>query len=535
MFSLGVIVPIYAALVICTAFLPRSTVSNLEKRNLSTFPEFSWGDYWNGTYTSGITHYFDDTVPFRDSLKQAASQITNLFGIKYNNVQVTGQMQVVNDKNSDKQDSTESSSTSDSKKKTSSKSADTESDSEESTTPKGQEIADGVYTNGTIVVYQNGHYRSMAMYGGGTGDAYVDAVNKFAEDLPSVKVYSMVDPTSSEFYTPVNFSDYNASQSDDIESINSRLKNVRGINVCSTLAKHVDENIYTRTDHHWMSLGAYYAAERFAQEAGVSFRNLNQYSKKKTPGYVGTMYSFSDNNANLLNDPEDFIYYVPKTKDYTVEYYDYAFNFAFEGDLMVEAYDISEMYSSYIGGDSYSVKISTGVNNGRKLCLVKDSYGNALPQFWIGSFEEIYVVDMRYFELNLVDFVKENKITDLLFSCCSYSAVGPNADNLEYLRTMGKYEDIEEDSDEDEETDTDTEDVSSIESVESTVEDSDIYDNTSSEEENIIDVSSEEEDDFFDNINVDDDQVGYVGNINDDDNDSENIFEDDEVYDEDYY
>ncbi|MBQ3693020.1 MAG: hypothetical protein II931_06885, partial [Clostridia bacterium] len=395
MFSLMLIVPVYAALVICMLALPRSTVSNIEKRNLDTFPKFSWSDYWSGTYTASIAHYFDDTVPFRDTLKQAGSQLSKLLGIKYNDVQITGQMQVVSDTvtvNPDtvKDESKNSSGTS-SSTKVSSSDSDKESDSDrEETKPKGQEIADGVYVNGVIVVYQDGHYRGMSMYGGGSGDVYADSLNKFAEDLPGVKVYSMIDPTSSEFYTPQNFSSYNASQSDDIDSINAKLQNVKGINICSTLARHTDETIYTRTDHHWMSLGAYYAAQEFAKEAGVPFKDINQYSKKKTPGYVGTMYAFSENNPDLLNDPEDFIYYLPKTKDYTVEYYDNSYNFVMEGDLMVEVADVSDMYTAYIGGDNYIVKISTGVRNGRKLCLVKDSYGNAIPPFLTGSFEEIY-------------------------------------------------------------------------------------------------------------------------------------------------
>ena len=519
MFSLMLIVPVYAALVICMLALPRSTVSNIEKRNLDTFPKFSWSDYWSGTYTASIAHYFDDTVPFRDTLKQAGSQLSKLLGIKYNDVQITGQMQVVSDTvtvNPDtvKDDSKNSSGTS-SSTKVSSSDSDKESDSDrEETKPKGQEIADGVYVNGVIVVYQDGHYRGMSMYGGGSGDVYADSLNKFAEDLPGVKVYSMIDPTSSEFYTPQNFSSYNASQSDDIDSINAKLQNVKGINICSTLARHTDETIYTRTDHHWMSLGAYYAAQEFAKEAGVPFKDINQYSKKKTPGYVGTMYAFSENNPDLLNDPEDFIYYLPKTKDYTVEYYDNSYNFVMEGDLMVEVADVSDMYTAYIGGDNYIVKISTGVRNGRKLCLVKDSYGNAIPPFLTGSFEEIYVIDMRYLELNLVDFAKDKGITDLLFSCCSYSAVGPNADNLEVLRTMG----ISDDED-DEDSDEPEENTSSSDTTESEAQDSDFSENTEANEENGVESNdienSGDNDEFFDSLDIDDGQLGFVENIND--------------------
>lgn len=442
--SVTIIVPVYTALVVCMLVMPRSTISMLEKRELATFPEFSWKSYFSGEYTAAIANYFDDTVPFRDTLKQAGSQLTNFLGIKYNNVQVSGQMYVVNNDSADNNDiSAESTAAVTESKAADSTSSKASSDSEskkdtdtEKSKPKGQEIADGVFTNGTIVVYQDGHYRAMSMYGGGSGEVYAAALNGFANDLPGVRVYSMIAPTPSEFYTPKNFSDYNASQENDIKAINSMLNNVKGINICPTLADHVDETIYTRTDHHWMSLGAYYAAKDFANVAGVPFADISKYDKESIPGYVGTMYNFSDNNADLLNDPEDFIYYKPKNS-YKTEYYTQSFSFSHEADLLQYVADSSSLYMTYMGGDGYVTKITTDVKNGRRLCVVKDSYGNAEIPFYTSSFEEIYVIDMRYFELNLVDFCKDMNITDLLFTMCTYSAVGTNADNLENLRTGG--------------------------------------------------------------------------------------------------
>ena len=94
--SVSVIVPVYITIVALLLVLPRSTISMMEKRELATFPKFSWESYFSGEYTAAIANYFDDTVPFRDTLKQAGSQLTNFWGIKYNNVQVSGQMYVVN-------------------------------------------------------------------------------------------------------------------------------------------------------------------------------------------------------------------------------------------------------------------------------------------------------------------------------------------------------------------------------------------------------------------------------------------------------
>ena len=85
----------------------------------------------------------------------------------------------------------------------------------------------------------------------------------------------------------------------------------------------------------------------------------------------------------------------------------------------------SSWYSTYIAGDSYAVQIKSDVcKNGRKLLIVKDSYGNALAPYFIDSFEEVYIVDARTFELQLPEFVKSYGITDVLFAECAFSAVG---------------------------------------------------------------------------------------------------------------
>ena len=56
-----------------------------------------------------------------------------------------------------------------------------------------------------------------------------------------------------------------------------------------------------------------------------------------------------------------------------------------------------------------------GPRNGRKLAILKDSYGNALPGYLFDSFEEVHVLDFRYFPRNIVQYCRDNGITDFLF------------------------------------------------------------------------------------------------------------------------
>ena len=73
-------------------------------------------------------------------------------------------------------------------------------------------------------------------------------------------------------------------------------------------------------------------------------------------------------------------------------------------------------YCTFMGSDTRITHVQTSTHNGRKLLILKDSFGNALPGYLFYSFEDIYVVDSRYFTKNMVDYVHENQITDILFA-----------------------------------------------------------------------------------------------------------------------
>jgi hypothetical protein len=41
--------------------------------------------------------------------------------------------------------------------------------------------------------------------------------------------------------------------------------------------------------------------------------------------------------------------------------------------------------------------------------VVKESFGNAFVPFLISHYDEVHVIDQRYFQLGLVDYLKENE------------------------------------------------------------------------------------------------------------------------------
>lgn len=255
----------------------------------------------------------------------------------------------------------------------------------------------------------------------------ITSVNRAAEALPNVKVYNMVVPTSSEFYTPSDVKGFTASQREKIEHISGRLVNVTDTDVYSALSAHLDEPVYSRTDHHWFPLGAYYAAEVFASAAGVndSFAPLADYEQVTKGGYMGSLYNYSKSN-NLYSDPEAFTLYIsPNDKAIKTTYYDTSFQNGYESDLFVSR-DASSYYCSFLGSDNRIAEIKTDCDNGRILVIFKESYGNALVPFLTSCFESIYVCDVRYFDLDAKEFCERVGATDLLFAVCTYTPTGPN-------------------------------------------------------------------------------------------------------------
>ena len=303
----------------------------------------------------------------------------------------------------------------------------------------------GIY----IVKDSLGQVRAMQDFTGtaAAGRRYSEIISEYALLLAhdSIRVYSLVAPTQGEFYLPQPVSTQGAEKA-TIQTMYGYLDpKVTPVMVCDTLRAHVNEEIYNRTDHHWSPLGAYYAAKVFAEKAGVFFRPLSDYTIGEVKDYVGTMYKFSG-DAAVKNSPETFVYYMPPT-GYRAEFITYTVSggkTVGESEPEVRNFfrhfddGAGAAYSTFMGGDSFTVKVSeTGGTPGRKLLIVKDSYGNAMAPMLFGSFEEVHVADFRYFPHGLIEYVRTNGITDLLFINTIQLAIAPNtADRLKIM--LGK-------------------------------------------------------------------------------------------------
>lgn len=445
-------VSLYTGVFVCIVggmiFLQRPTVSESENRNLAKFPSFSVNSLMDGSYTADITNWFDDTVPFRDVFKDISAKFRSVLGLDYDGIVVVN----VNGNGVGNKDNsivttsqttvTSSVTTIGTSSVTETTPAETTETSETTTVPNDliemeENLEDdngglGELSN-NIMIYQK---RAIPIYYGNfdRGLEYAEYVNRYKSDLgDKVNVYSMVCPTSMSFYWPKQSDVSHGSEEDNIANIDEHLKDVTPIDLIPILSKHTEEHIYSRTDHHWQPLGAYYSAQEFCKIAEVPFADLSTYTKHTIENYVGTLYGYSG-SIIIKENPEDFVFYAPNN-EYSTEYFDIDNTPQGKGELLVEATG-SSAYLTFMGGDDKITHVTTDVKNGRNLVIIKDSYGNALVPFLTSSFENIYVIDMRYFELNAIDYIKDVNATDVLFAMNTFSATGSNYKELETIRTQ---------------------------------------------------------------------------------------------------
>lgn len=266
----------------------------------------------------------------------------------------------------------------------------------------------------------------------------------------SVRVYSMPIPTSCQFYAKGEAEKWSNSERPALEYCREQLgDSATFVDIEPVLAEHAAEPIYSRTDHHWAPLGAYYAAMEFARVAGVDFMPIDNYDAHEIKNFVGTMPMFAK-APEVKKSPETFVYYVPRDVEYTATFIDYSLDSSrkrvvkasapHEGPFFRPFPDgSSAAYSTFMGGDCRVVDVVTSTKNGRHLLILKDSFGNALPAFLFGSFESIHVVDCRYFTMNLVKYAKEKGITDILFANNMEHAAAPvTSRSYELYLTQGK-------------------------------------------------------------------------------------------------
>lgn len=420
----------FAVMTAVFVFFPRTTYSELEKRDLAEFPDISDIESIRkdpGKFTASISSWFSDTEPYRDEFMTLSMNIRGAMKGDFRSEEET-----VSFRPSDTPDATTANSKDNApgniENLSESSSEDAHAGEAMAAEDDDDDINDGkakLGSSGTIIVGKGEKVRALMAFGGTAkgGGGYVDLLNTLADEFPGKNVYAMIAPLATEYYLPEKAAKASRPQKPFIYSVRDRLSpKVKFVDVYDELLKHRKEDIYLRTDHHWAGLGGYYAAKRLAETAGVPFRGLDAYDRHEIKGFVGSMYGYSK-DISVKNAPETFVYYTPNQVGFDTEFVSYTLNKNFKIIRESKPYKSAffkkfkdgsgNAYLTFIGTDQAFVKVKTSTPGNRKLLIIKDSYGNAVPGNLFYSFNEVHVIDFRYFTHNLKDYVNKNGITDI--------------------------------------------------------------------------------------------------------------------------
>lgn len=283
-------------------------------------------------------------------------------------------------------------------------------------TPQIKDDKSNGYSAYSIYVWNN---QGFELFGSDEARAttYAETINGFADKLNGITVYDMVIPNHTEMGLPQRLKDSDApstSQAENIKSIYSKLSDkVTPVNAYNYLADHNDEYIYFGSDHHWSGLGAYYAYSAFAKTNDLPVLSLDDCTEQQIEGFTGT---FTNTASGLDTDTVhywEFPYEVTmdvtdtdgNLNTYTSPYYQYA-----------EAGSLT--YGVFIMGDHPLTVLKSASENaeeGKKIAVIKESYGNAFVPYLTYNYEEVHVIDFRTFGDNLVSYCQQNGIDEVLF------------------------------------------------------------------------------------------------------------------------
>ena len=355
--------------------------SEFENTSLAQKPSFSWTAFSDGTFGNNYVKYINEQFLGRDqgiTLKATADMAlgrTEGHGVVYGkDHQLLEKLQVVESKPSN---------------------------------------------SGTNVVEERNLKRS------------VDIMKSFLQMYDQEITFSLVPNAYAVLEDKVPYAFPGINQEEETQRIYQELsqtdEQLTTIDFTEVLKEHQDEYIYYRTDHHWTTLGAYYAYTEYCREKGLTPVELSELEKHEVSDFYGTFYS----KAKRPGQPSD-----------TITWYDVPIdNFSFTANLLQDKelsqlgevveqdgeellsvdtlmderkFQTRDKYAAFTWGNPGYAKITSSHNlnhtEGKtsRLLIIKDSYANSMIPYLTYNYDEIVVVDLRYLSKSVKDLMQQD-------------------------------------------------------------------------------------------------------------------------------
>lgn len=335
--------------------LPESGYSENEKRYLAAFPEFNWKSITDGSFFQGFETYISDHFPFRDAFVGINAYYTLLTG-----------------------------------------------------------------RNGVSGVYKAKDGYLIAAAGAldlERCERNAKLLHDFSEanDLPTTVILVPTAGYMLDAKLPKNHGPY---FDDEIFAVAKAYFGDDLIDLRQDFKENLDKTqIYYKTDHHLTAAGSYLMYQAYCREkmldAIADFPEVEVLED-----FYGTNYSKS---GLWFEKPDELeIWHNTLNSEFEVTIDDVTGSAVYDS-LYFRAHEKNaDKYPVYLDGNHAIVKIRNLSNpNGKKLLILKDSYSHCFATYLCENYEEIYMVDLRYYRLSVSELVRQSGITELL---CLYGA-----------------------------------------------------------------------------------------------------------------
>ncbi len=241
------------------------------------------------------------------------------------------------------------------------------------------------------------------------------AVNDYfafcANTIDRQRLNFMIVPTSGLVYKdklPRNAILFN--QEECIDGIISGIDSGNVIDARDSLVDSKENYLYYKTDHHWTTDGAFLASNQWRAAVGKSLIDNEAVNEDiVTRKFRGSLYSkildadSAYDSISVINRGD--------AQSYTVMADGKDIGGFYQDSKLTE----KDKYAYFFGGNYGEVTIHNNNNTGTgNLLVVKDSFANSFVPLIAEEYENVYMIDLRYYAGDMSQYIADNNITDVL-------------------------------------------------------------------------------------------------------------------------
>jgi len=249
-------------------------------------------------------------------------------------------------------------------------------------------------------------------------ETYIEAVNDFADNHPNVDTTFLLAPTSVGLYPerlPWLAPFYSQQKVNDFVG-NHLEKKVTYLDGFHFLRPYASESIYYRTDHHWTTYGAYLAYVAYAKEKGWQPLSQDEFLiKQVSNSFLGSYHTRSQFHGLVPDTIEAFFPREPVATEVFIVDTNETWTTMYDESFLTK----KDQYAYFLGGVHALMTITSDIDAQHieqdKLLIIKDSYAHNVIPFLTNHIPEIYVIDIRYYNGSISDYMSDNGIKDVLY------------------------------------------------------------------------------------------------------------------------